>query len=353
MRAFVIEAPGAAGVRIVDAPVAAAGQVVVRVERAGICGTDMELLSGSMPYLLDGSARYPLRPGHEWSGRVLEVGDGVGEGWLGAHVTGDTMIGCGRCDRCRAGHHHVCADRYEIGIRGGWHGALAERLLVPEVSLRRLPDDMPPHVAALVEPGGNAWRAVAAARVEPGTRVCVWGGGTIGLLVLQFALARGGAVDLVDPRAESRRLAAALGARAVHHPGEAPPGGYDAVVDATNDPAVPALVLRQVEPAGRVVLVGLADTPAVVDARNAVLRDVTVTGILAASKGLEATIAAFADGSVEPGPLVDRVVALEELPALLAAETAGPRAAAPKIQVDPTIGGDADVPPPATQRSRA
>jgi 2-desacetyl-2-hydroxyethyl bacteriochlorophyllide A dehydrogenase len=335
MRAVVFEGPGAGGVRRVPVPAAGAGQVVVEVERAGICGTDLELLSGRMPYLEDGSARYPLRPGHEWSGRVTEVGAGVEGGWLGAHVTGDTMIGCGHCDRCRSGRHHVCAERFEIGIRGGWHGALAERVLVPEASLRRLPAEMAPGASALVEPAGNAWRTVAAAGLRPGDRVGIWGAGAIGLLCLQFARAAGAEVDVFEPRQASRALALSLGARAVFPPEQAG-SGYDAVIDASTAPEVPARAVQQVEPGGRVVLVGLADTPALIDSRVAVLRDVTVTGILAASAGLDPAIAAFADGSVRPEAVIDRVVSLEELAELLFSG-APLVSTAPKLHADPRL----------------
>jgi len=331
MRAFVIEAPGRGVVRAVPVPRPDAGQVVVDVERAGVCGTDVELLDGTMPYLHDGSACYPLRPGHEWAGRVTEVGPGVDPALRGKHVTGDTMLGCGVCAPCHAGRHHLCADRYEIGIRRGWPGALAERVLVPSTALHVLPDDMDPGVAALVEPAGTAWRAADAAA---GTRVCVWGPGTLGLLTLLFCRAGGAVVDVVGPDPASRELALRLGARACHHPDDAPTGGYDAVVDASTGAGVPARALDQVDPGGRVVLVGVAGAPSLVDARSAVLRDVTIVGLLAASLGLEQAVSAFARGAVRPARLIDRVVRLDDLAAVLSG--GGPSTSgAPKVQVVP------------------
>src|SRR5580704_16936668 len=107
MRALVFTGPRRAEVQDVPPPVAAAGQVVVDVDRAGLCGTDVELFTGEMSYLRSAVSAYPLRPGHEWAGVVTAIGDGVADSWLGRRVTGDTMIGCGRCRRCRAGAHHV------------------------------------------------------------------------------------------------------------------------------------------------------------------------------------------------------------------------------------------------------
>jgi 2-desacetyl-2-hydroxyethyl bacteriochlorophyllide A dehydrogenase len=329
MRAFVIEAPGHGVVREVPVPRPGPGQVVVRVERAGVCGTDVELLTGAMPYLHDGSANYPLRPGHEWSGRVVEVGAGVDAALCGAHVTGDTMIGCRACAPCRAGRHHLCADRYEIGIRRGWPGSLAERLLVPATALHVLPDAMDPAVAAFVEPAGTAWRAADAAA---GTRVCVWGPGTLGLLTLLFCRAGGATDDVVGPDPASRELALRLGARACYHPDDAPSGGYDAVVDASTGPSVSARALDQVDPGGRVVLVGVAGAPSLVDTRAVVLRDITIVGLLAASLGLKQAISALARGTVRPEPLVARVVGLDELAAVLSGP---PPSGAPKIHVTP------------------
>src|SRR4029079_18326944 len=118
MRALVVTAPRQASVQEVPDPVAAPGQLLVEVERVGICGTDIELYTGEMPYIEQGHTRFPLRPGHEWTGRVTAVGAAADEPWLGRRITGDTMLGGGRCDYCRAGNHHVCPNRDEVGIRG-------------------------------------------------------------------------------------------------------------------------------------------------------------------------------------------------------------------------------------------
>src|SRR5258708_2296304 len=182
MRAFVITGPGECEVRDVAPPTAGPGQVVVDVERVGVCGTDVEFFTGEMAYLHQGHASYPIRLGHEWCGVVSSTGGGVDPGWLGRRVTGDTMLGCGDFHRCPTGRQHVCADRYEVGIRGGWHGALAEQLAVPATALHALPGTVGVTAGAMVEPGGNALRAADAAQAGPGRRVLIFGPGTIGLL---------------------------------------------------------------------------------------------------------------------------------------------------------------------------
>jgi 2-desacetyl-2-hydroxyethyl bacteriochlorophyllide A dehydrogenase len=335
MRAFVITGPGEASVREVPEPHADEGQVVVDVLRAGVCGTDVELFSGTMPYLHDGSATYPLRIGHEWCGRVREIGPGVEPSWADALVTGDTMIGCGRCDRCASGRHHVCDERQELGLRDGLPGALAERLRVPSVSLRRLPEGLDPEAGAMVEPAGSALRAVRAARLTRGHRACVWGSGTLGLLALQFALAEGAVVDVVGVRSEQLRLARELGARETHAPTEVPEVGYDAVLDMSTAREAPSRAVEIVEPAGRVVLVGLAEEPSLLDTRRAVLRDVTVVGILAASAGLDPAIELLASGRIRTAPLVSEVVGLDEVAGVLRGDRPAPPTGAPKTLVDP------------------
>src|ERR1700709_15228 len=99
MRAFVITGPRRAEVREVAPPEPEPDEVVVDVERVGVCGTDAEIFSGEMSYLHTGQAAYPMRIGHEWCGVVSALGEGVEASWLGRRVTGDTMLGCGRCDR--------------------------------------------------------------------------------------------------------------------------------------------------------------------------------------------------------------------------------------------------------------
>jgi 2-desacetyl-2-hydroxyethyl bacteriochlorophyllide A dehydrogenase len=335
MRAFVITGPGAGEARDVPEPEPGDGEVVVDVVRAGLCGTDVELFTGSMPYLHDGSTSYPVRIGHEWCGRVRELGPSVDAAWAGAFVTGDTMIGCGRCDRCRAGRHHVCADRRELGLRDGLPGALAERLRMPEVALRRLPEGLAPDAGAMVEPAGSAFRAVRAAGLGPGSRACVWGSGTLGLLALQLAIGEGASVDVVGVREEQLRLARELGARRTYPPDEAPDGGYDAVLDLSTGRDVPARAVEQVEPAGRVVLVGLAEEPSEIDARRAVLRDVTIVGVLAASAGLDPAIEHIASGRVRTEELVASVVALDEVADVLRQGLPPSATGAPKTLVDP------------------
>jgi 2-desacetyl-2-hydroxyethyl bacteriochlorophyllide A dehydrogenase len=336
VRAFVLIGPKQAEVREVEEPVPADGQVVVDVLRAGICGTDVEMFSGDMHYLHTDHARYPLRIGHEWTGRVSEVGPGVDPAWIGRHVIGDTMLGCRRCDRCRSGRQHLCETRYEIGIRNGWPGALSERMPVPVTALERLPDGLDPTLGALVEPGGNALRAVRGAHLLPGQRVLILGPGAIGLLAALIAAAQGAEVHLLGIAPASLEFARSLGFSDVWTAATLPALRWDAVIDASTGPEMPGFALDVVEPGGRIVYIGLSGTPSLVDTRSIALKDVTVVGVLSASGGLAGTIDLYASGAVDPRPLVAATVGLDEVAAALAGERAPGWGSAPKIHVDPS-----------------
>ncbi|MFF5248520.1 zinc-binding dehydrogenase [Streptosporangium sp. NPDC000095] len=337
MRAFVVTGPRRFAVLDVDPPVPGPGQVVVDVERAGVCGTDMEFFSGDMAYLEEDHARYPMRLGHEWCGTVSSVGEGVDGGWIGTRVTGDTMLGCGRCRRCLGGLQHVCEDRFEIGIRGGWPGALAERLPVPVTALHALPDAVDAVAGAMVEPGGNALRAVEAAALAPGDRLLVLGPGTIGLLAAAFALAHGAEVHIMGLSEPSLEFARTLGVHGAWTADRLPGLPFDAVVDASNAPGLPSLAVDLVEPGKRVVYIGLASTPSAVDTRLLVLKDVTAVGILSASPGLAGAIEHYASGSVDPRPLVAAVVGLDEVGEILSGSRPAGSGPGPKIHVDPRV----------------
>ena len=339
MRALVVTAPRQAAVLEVEDPVASPGELLVEVERVGICGTDVELYTGEMAYHDQGVTHFPLQLGHEWTGRVVAVGTPEDESWLGRRVTGDTMLGCGHCDYCLSGHHHVCPDRFEVGIRDGWPGALAERVLIPTRYAYAIPESVSLAAAALVEPGGNSLRAARAAAIEPGHRVLVLGSGTIGLLAALFARAEGAEVHIAGVREGSLELARSLGVHSTLRLDEIGDreNEYDSVIEATSVETMPSLAVRLAKPAGRVVYIGLSSTPSLVDSRHIALKDITAVGILSASPGLAGAIQSFAAGAVVPDGLVSEVIPLDDVPSRLEGRrgaTAGP---GPKVHVDPRM----------------
>jgi threonine dehydrogenase-like Zn-dependent dehydrogenase len=334
VRAFLVPSPREGVVGDVASPTPDTHQVVIDVARAGICGTDVTIFSRDDNGPRHWHAPRPFRPGHEWSGRVVGLGPGVADEWLGRRVTGDTMIGCGHCARCADGRHHVCEDRFEVGVRGDWPGALAEQLVMPIGSLHELPDAVSDEAGAMVEPGANAYRAVAAAEIRPGYRVLVAGPGTIGLLCLLHALTRDAEVHVLGVDPDALGLASSLGAAGAWTADTLPTLPWDAVINATDDATMPQRAFELVEPGRRVVLIGSAHAPATIDARMLMGRDVTGVGILGGSAGLAATIAAYASGAVDPTPLIARTIGLDAVADALSGQTARP-GGRPKTLVDP------------------
>jgi len=337
MRAYVVTAPHEGGVQDVPDSVAGDGEVVVDVHRVGVCGTDMEFWTGEMAYLHQGVSQYPMRLGHEWCGVVSVLGAGVDASWLGRRVIGDTMIGCGHCDRCRSGRHHVCADRSEFGVRGTFPGALAERLAVPASALVAVPDSVDDAAGAMVEPGGNALRAVWGAALSAGDRVLVLGTGTMGLLAAEFARAAGVEVHLMGHSREKVEFTRGRGHAGTWLQTELPALPWDAVIDASNAAALPALALDLVEPGKRVVYLGIAGSPSLIDTRTMALRDITAVGILGASQALRATIELYAGGSVDPRTLIAATVSLDRVGDVLSGWRPDGPPAGPKIHIDPRL----------------
>ena len=151
-RAVIIDRPGRLAVRAVEPPTAQPGEVVVRVAWAGVCGSDVDLFDGHRPGRY---ARYPIVPGHEWSGVVEAVGDGVDPALLGRPAVGENIRPCTRCAPCHRGDTQACETRYEetgFTIDGAW----ADVLTVPAALLHPLRDGADLRAAAVIEPAACA-----------------------------------------------------------------------------------------------------------------------------------------------------------------------------------------------------
>jgi threonine dehydrogenase-like Zn-dependent dehydrogenase len=204
---------------------------------------------------------------------------------------------------------------------------------VPVGALLALPDAVDDLLGALVEPGGNAVRAVRGAALGPGDRALVLGPGTIGLLVAMFARAAGAEVHVAGVTERSLAFARSLGLDGVWAADDLPSLRWDAVIDASTDPQVPAEAVRLVEPGKRVVFIGIAGSPSRIDSRDLALKDVTAVGVLSASGGLQEAIDAYAAGAVDPRPLVAATVALDGVAAVLAGERPPDAGDGPKVHV--------------------
>lgn len=192
-----------------DAEPPAPGQVAIEVAYTGICGTDLRIYRGDLDATVDPGAVL----GHEMSGRVVAVGDGVA-GWrAGRAVTVMPTLSCGKCAACVRGHYHVCHAMNLLGVDSP--GAMQSIWNVSAELVFPLPESLPLAHAAFVEPVAAAVHDVRRARVGVGEHVVVVGGGPVGVLVAVLCRARGARVLLAEPNAFRRGVAASIGLEAV------------------------------------------------------------------------------------------------------------------------------------------
>ncbi len=303
-----------------QAPVAAAaGQVLVEPDLVGVCGTDLEIIDGTID---PAYIRYPLALGHEWTGTV------TGEHPLaGRRVVVEGVIGCGHCVRCAAGQTNLCDTYDEIGFTRD--GAAASQIAVPETLVHPLADSVAAQDAVLTEPAAVVYRALARARVGPGCRALVIGDGTIALLVvLLLKLWSPAEIAVLGRRAEQADLAAAAGADSFSLTDAA--SGCDLVVEAAGATAAVETALTKVRRGGTVLLVGLpphGQTVAMA-ADDTVNNDLTILGSFSyTSAAWRAVVTLLNSGQLRPGTLITHRYPLAEWEQAIAAlrGAAGPR----------------------------
>jgi threonine dehydrogenase-like Zn-dependent dehydrogenase len=259
--------------------------------------------------------RYPTVPGHEWSGVVVAIGDGVDHYWLHRPVVGENIRSCGVCDACRDGVGATCEGAYlEAGftIDGAW----ADHLLVPVSQLHGLPEHADLRSAAGIEPAACAATVVHEARIQPHHKVGVVGGGAIGLLCTQLISSYGVDVTVVDPRSWRLPVAMQCGASGFLAPDVALSSvtGLDVVIEAAGVVGSAQMAVDLVRRGGRVVICGIAPSHDVVHSVDIVSKSLSVVGVFGATRsGWETAVAAFVSGALDPGVLVTHEFSLEEI----------------------------------------
>ncbi|NGO71117.1 alcohol dehydrogenase catalytic domain-containing protein [Streptomyces sp. SB3404] len=335
MRAARVTGPGSADLASVPVPPPAPGTLLVRVRYAGICGTDLEILHGTSPFLKDGRIALPHIFGHEWYGEVVAYADGADDGPLpplGSLVAGRTMVPCHRCARCHAGHPQRCAALRETGLYG-LQGGAADYARMPVDAVTPLPAGLPEPAGALVEPAVSVVEAFERAALRFDDRVAVIGTGTMGLLAVQFARRYAAEVHAVGIDGPGLELAARCGAHAVFRPGQAPEGGYSLVVEASGAAAAFPSALRLGERGARVAMVGVAQEPVSFVPGELSLQGFDILGIQHGIGHYDRTVALFEHGVFDAEPLLARTLPAAAVPdafALLESGRGGP----PKILLD-------------------
>ncbi len=311
MRAYRVERPGVAGLVDEPPPTPGPGEVLVRVEAVGICGSDLELVRGTRDPAF---CRFPIVPGHEWAGVVAESSRAHPHLPAGTRVVVEGHHYCGTCGACRAGRTHLCANYDEYGFTrdGGYREYVAARadLCHP---LRRVDTTY----AALAEPTACALHAVERSCITPGDRVAVVGAGPIGLLAVACAAAhRPARLAVADVRDSTLQVARTLGAtdtvcappsavaRAV---ADALGGAPDVVIEAAGHPQAQAAAAELLARGGRLTILGIAGTDRTTPFNfdPLVFRDASVEAVFAyPSSVFGRAVRLIDEGTIDPSPLV-------------------------------------------------
>lgn len=303
MRAAVIRGPGSLAVERIEAQRPAEHHVLVRVEYCGICGTDLHSV-------IDGWAAPGTIVGHEWSGRVTEVGAGVTQWRPGDLVVGGPDL-CGQCEFCRAGRPSLClANPLRTGA-AGYPGGFAEYVIAPARALHRVPPGLDARAAALAEPLAVAMHGLTVARLpdDPaGLRALVSGAGPLGLLVVA-ALAERGVRDITvtEPAPARRAQSLQAGATTAVDPAELPAvpelpnqpttDGYDVTFETSGRAQAISTALGLLRPGGTVVLLGTGAMSVSIDPLRVLMNELVVTGgYCYDADGVDAALALLATG---------------------------------------------------------
>lgn len=325
MRALRVRAPGEVQVEEVPDPVPAAGEALLRILYAGICGSDLQVLRGTQPF-----ASYPRVPGHEFSAEIVRIEGDPGGFAPGDVVTGVPYLQDGTCYPCRRGLINACVHNETLGVHRD--GAFQELITLP-VDRLHAARGLDPRDLALVEPFSIGHHAVRRAGVREGERVLVLGSGAIGQLTLLSARTHGARVWSADILPDRLELAASLGAegtadlRTEEIPdlvARATDGdGFDVVLEATG---LPVSFLGAIEAAAvgaRLVLIGNGTREVTFNQSALIKKELDVLGSRNSRHVFPELIELIAGGAVDVSPLRTRTVPLAEAPDVLRAAAEG------------------------------
>ena len=321
MKALVMHEYGKLSYEDVADPTPGKGEVLIRLKACSVCGSDVHGLDGST-----GRRRPPVIMGHEASGIIEELGEGVSNYKVGDRVTFDSTIYCNECDMCKAGKVNLCRSRRVLGVSCEEYnqpGCFAEYVVVPDYILYAIPDNVTYVQAAMIEPLSVAYHAATRTEIKPGDTVVVVGVGTIGLLTVQVVKSFGAekiiAVDIDDARLE---LAKANGA--THGVNSRKEGaqeeiiaisggdGVDIAIDATGIEATANMCIKSVHTDGSVILIGNVAPTINFPLQYVVTRQISLFGSCASAGEYPQCLELISQGKVEVDSMISKLVPLAE-----------------------------------------
>lgn len=312
------------------------GEVRLDVAYVGICGTDLHIKHGAM----DRRVSIPAVIGHEMSGTVAAVGEGVSRWSPGDLVTVMPLEWCGRCPACVAGHQHVCQNLVFVGIDS--EGAMQQSWTIPERLLVGLPAGLGLESGALAEPAAVAVHDVRRGAVVRGERVLVVGGGPIGLLIACVAVAAGAEVLVCELDRYRRSVAARLGLRTIDPAAGdisatldlwSGGAGADVAFEVSGSAAGVQTAAHALRVRGRLVVVAIHSQPVPVDLFRVFWRELDLIGArVYERRDFEQAVKLLAEGAIPAAELISAVEPLERAPEAFEALESG--AGVMKVLID-------------------
>jgi threonine dehydrogenase-like Zn-dependent dehydrogenase len=296
------------------------GEVVLRSEAAGICGSEVEGYLGMMSNRVP-----PLIMGHEFAGTVIAAAPGIESAWVGKRVAINPIVGCWRCPYCDSGRRNLCAERRLIGV--ALPGGFASHVTVPERCLFEMPAGMDVRLGALVEPLANGIHAIRKGMPADTATAVIIGAGTIGVACMQAALLHGvHRVTVVERHPVRRDHALRLGAHEAVSGADAVKPGADVVIDAAGTEATRTAAVELLRPAGTAIFIGMHTDETGMPWRRVIRGNHTIRGVFAyEDTDFQQPLVLLAQGRVGIGEL-NEVLPLERGPAAFAELAIGPTA---------------------------
>jgi (R,R)-butanediol dehydrogenase / meso-butanediol dehydrogenase / diacetyl reductase len=315
-------------VETVEEPKIQPGKVKIKIKWCGICGSDLHEYAAG-PILVPVETEHPLSEekapiimGHEFSGEVTEVGDGVTKVKVGDPVVVEPILRCGECDACKQGKYNLCDLLGFHGLSGGG-GGFSEYTMVDENMVHKMPEGLSYEQGALVEPAAVALHAVRLSKIKAGDKAAVFGTGPIGLLVIEALKAAGAAeIYAVEISPERIEKAKELGVTDVINPSddnvveklhELTNGGVDVSFEVTGVPAVLQQSIDSTSFEGETIIVSIWESDAFILPNNIVLKEKSVKGIIAYRDIFPAVMELMKKGYFASNKLVTKRITLDEI----------------------------------------
>lgn len=330
MRAVVFEEAGSLAIVERPEPVAGFKEVVVEVAAVGVCGTDTHVFDGEFEGTI-----FPLVPGHEATGVVTAIGEGVTQIAVGDHVAVNPSTTCGECEFCLNGKSNLCRFWNGLGVVAS-DGASQERFVAPVANVFKLKPETDIYQAALIEPLACAIRGYDILPRKMGEHYLIYGAGTMGLLMAQLAPRAGAAsVTIVDVNDSRLEVARELGIENIYQRADdADREKWDVVIDCTGNIRAIEDGLPRVKPGGTFQHFGVA--PAEAHANYSPFRvyrdEISIVGTMAVLNSFGRAVEMFEAGAINPGPMLSHSFTLEDYPEALAMFRAG---TGRKLQIRP------------------